>query len=105
MNKLLAKISMFSLLMGVTLYGWAGPCASIAISCKHNGYYKGGEKQGKGLIKDCVLPVVAGTKRLPNTNFSADQLQQCKTTLAEKMKSKMQQSQQQQPQQPQQPQQ
>ena len=91
MNKILASIGVFSLLMGVALYSWAGPCKSIAMACMQNGYYKGGEKVGKGLIKDCVLPVASGTKTLPNINFPPDQLQQCKMKIAEKMKSKMQQ--------------
>lgn len=95
MNKLFAKISMVSLLMSVTLYGWAGPCKPIAMSCMQNGYFKGGEGAGKELVKDCVLPVAMGSKKLPNTNFSPEQLQQCKMKLAEKIKSKMQQKMQQ----------
>ncbi|MGL5742836.1 MAG: hypothetical protein ACRCXC_09985 [Legionella sp.] len=98
MNKLLAKVGVFSLLMGVTLYGWAhGPCKAIAISCMQNGYYKGGEKEGKGMVKDCVMPVARGEKRLPNSTFSPTQLQECKANLVEKMKGKMQQKMQQQP--------
>jgi hypothetical protein len=88
MNKLFEKAGIFSLLMGVTLYGWAGPCKPIAMSCMMNGYTKDGA-DGKNLIKDCVLPVVAGKLTLPNTNFTSDQLQQCKMTLAEKIKDKM----------------
>lgn len=65
--------------------GWSGgACKAIAISCMQNGYFKGGEGSGKDLIKNCVIPVVAGTKTLPNTNFSPEQLQQCKMALAEK---------------------
>ncbi|KTC90224.1 hypothetical protein OQJ18_04925 [Fluoribacter dumoffii] len=96
MNKLFAKIGVFSLLMSAALYSWAGPCKAIALSCMQNGYYKGGEKAGKGLIKDCVLPVAMGNKKLPNTNFSPEQLQQCKMKVAEKMKDKVQQKMQQQ---------
>ncbi|WP_454782401.1 hypothetical protein [Legionella sp. WA2022007384] len=90
MNKLFAKISILGLLMSVSLYGWTGPCKAIAMSCMQNGYYKGGENAGKELVKDCVLPVAMGNKQLPNTNFSAEQLQQCKMKIAEKIKSKMQ---------------
>ncbi|HHT0591881.1 TPA: hypothetical protein ACTXXA_002901 [Legionella anisa] len=92
MNKLFAKIGIVSILMSVSLYGWAesGPCKAIAISCMQNGYFKGGENAGKELVKDCVLPVAMGKKQLPNTNFSPEQLQQCKMKLAEKIKSKMQ---------------
>ena len=91
MNKLFSRVGVFALLMSVTLFGWAaGGCRPIAMACMKMGYYKGGEKEGKGLIKDCVMPVVAGTRTLPNTNFTPDQLQSCKMTIAEKMKSRMQ---------------
>ncbi|KTD55801.1 hypothetical protein Lsan_3353 [Legionella santicrucis] len=108
MNKLFARMSIFTLLMSMSFWGWsAGACKAIAISCMQNGYFKGGESSGKDLMKHCVIPVVAGTKTLPNTNFSPEQLQQCKMALAEKMKDKMQQQSQtqQQPQSQQQPQQ
>ncbi|KTD41392.1 hypothetical protein [Legionella parisiensis] len=92
MDKLCAKIGVVSLLMSVSLFGWAGSgaCKAIAISCMQNGYFKGGENAGKELVKDCVLPVAMGKKQLPNTNFSPEQLQQCKMKLAEKIKGKMQ---------------
>ncbi|STY29223.1 Uncharacterised protein [Legionella wadsworthii] len=92
MNRLPLKIGLASVCMSVSLYGWTmgGPCKAIAMSCMQNGYFKGGENKGKGLVKDCVLPVAMGKKQLPNTNFSPDQLEQCKTKLAEKMKGKLQ---------------
>lgn len=67
----------------------ASPCKSIAAACKKEGYYKGGDKKGKGLIKDCVMPVAAGEKTLPNTTFSADVMQQCKATVEHQMKGRM----------------
>ena len=88
MNKISAGMGVFVLSMGISVAGWAfGPCAPIAQACKSAGYYKGGQKEGKGLVKDCVMPVVANTKRLPNTNFSQDQLQQCSAFISKKMKS------------------
>ena len=95
MNKLFAKIGIFSLLMSVSLFGWTGPCKAIAISCMQNGYFKGGQGAGKELVKDCVLPVAMAQKKLPNTNFSPEQLQQCKMKMAEKVKGKIQQKMQQ----------
>ncbi len=97
-------MGVFTLLMSASFWGWsAGGCKAIAISCMQNGYFKGGESSGKDLIKHCVIPVVAGTKTLPNKTFSPGQLQECKMALAEKMKDKMQQQNQQtQNQQPQQ---
>ncbi|MGC1182872.1 hypothetical protein [Legionella sp.] len=89
MNKIISKASMFTLLISISVYGWAGPCMPIAKACMQNGYYKGGEKEHKGLIKDCVMPVTMGSKTLPNTNFDTNQLQQCKETIAQKIKNKM----------------
>lgn len=89
MNNIISKITMVTLLLSVSVYGWAGPCMPIAKACMQNGYHKGGEKDHKGLVKDCVLPVVMGSKTLPNTNFSESQRVECKTTLAQKIKSRM----------------
>lgn len=82
-------MSVFTMLIAVSAYGWAGSCMSIAVACKQNGYYKGGAKEHKGLVKDCVMPVAMGSKMLPNTNFSENQRQQCKMEIEQKMKSKM----------------
>lgn len=89
MKKLISNFSVFALLFCVSAYSWAGPCMPIAAACKMNGYVKGGEKEGKGLIKDCVMPIVMGTKTLPKTNFTDEQRQQCKAKISEKMKNKM----------------
>lgn len=91
MNKLTSSIGIFTLAMGVTVGAWADhPCHPIAQECMKLGYYKGGNGAGKGLIKDCVMPVVSGTKTLPNTNFTPDQLQQCSAMIQQKMQNKMQ---------------
>jgi hypothetical protein len=67
---------------------WANnPCMPIAEACMEAGYYKGGNKVGKGLVENCVMPVAAGTKTLPNTNFSSTVLQQCHATIATRMNS------------------
>lgn len=94
MNKLSSCGMVFALTMGVVMYGWAAnPCRPIARACMLAGYYKGGESKGKGLIKNCVMPVVAHNKTLPNTNFSKDDLQQCgdliKSQLKDKLKNKV----------------
>lgn len=89
MNSLFSKISIFTLLISISIFSWAGPCMPIAKACMQNGYHKGGEKDHKGLIKDCVMPVAMGSKTLPNTNFSQNQLQECKMTIAQKIKSKI----------------
>jgi hypothetical protein len=62
-------------------------CMPIAEACMKAGYYKGGDTQGKGLVKDCVEPIANNEKTLPDTTFTSDQLEECKETIAEKMKS------------------
>ena len=89
MNKVLSKVGMFTVLISVSVYGWAGACMPIAKACMQNGYYKGGEKTHKGLVRDCVMPVAMGSKSLPNTNFSSTERQQCKATIEQKLKAKM----------------
>ncbi|CAM4444822.1 MAG: hypothetical protein LEGION0403_FIIPPAGN_01149 [Legionella sp.] len=89
MNKILAKAGMFTLLVSVSVYGWANACMPIAKACMQNGYHKGGEKEHKGLVKDCVMPVVMGSKTLPNTNFSQNELQDCKAKIAQKAKGRI----------------
>lgn len=74
--------------MSVSLFGWteSGPGKLLqSLVCKMVTL-----KEGRMQVKDCVLPVAMGKKQLPNTNFSPEQLQQCKMKLAEKIKSKMQ---------------
>ena len=86
MNKFYSLSGSFILAMGVTLSGWAAnPCMPIAQACMQEGFYKGGSKVGKGLVENCVMPVVAGTKTLPNATFTADVLQQCGVKLKAKM--------------------
>ncbi len=62
----------------------ANPCKPIAEACMQLGFYKGGNTVGKGLVENCVLPVVNGQKTLNNGNFSAETMQQCKTMLQSK---------------------
>ena len=66
---------------------WANnPCMPIAQACMKAGYYKGGDKVGKGLVINCVMPIVHKRKTLPDTNFDDNALHQCKTILVETMK-------------------
>lgn len=37
-------------------------CMAIETACKSAGFVVGGEKNGKGLIENCVKPVLSGTK-------------------------------------------
>ncbi len=85
MNKLSIISSSALLAMSISLPTWANPCMPIAQACMSQGYYKGGDKEGKGLIKDCVMPIVTGQKTLENNSFSADTMQQCKDMIEKKM--------------------
>lgn len=80
------KSSLIVFAMSVSVSAWAGsPCMPIAQACMKEGYTKGGEAMGKGLIKDCVMPVVQKSKTLPNIVFTDQQLQDCNAVLAVKM--------------------
>jgi len=63
------------------------PCVPIAEACMQAGYYKDGHKVGKGLVQNCIMPVVAHNKTLPQANFSEEVLTQCKAMLVEKIRS------------------
>ncbi len=74
--------------LSITMSSWAASqCSSIAMSCMKLGYYKGGDDVGKGLIKDCVIPVTEKTKIIPNMTFTDAQLSGCKADIASKMKN------------------
>ncbi len=65
-------------------------CMPIAQACMKAGYYKGGHDQGKGLILDCVEPVVAKSMTLSGASFTDETLQQCDAEIKQKMSEKMQ---------------
>lgn len=86
MNKIGLIAGSFILGMGLTSFCWAeNPCKPIAEACKQAGYYKGGKNVGKGVLENCVMPIVAHTKTLANVTFTDDVLQQCSLKIKEKM--------------------
>lgn len=88
MNHLFLKSGVAVVALVVSVASWAqNPCMPIAQACMKEGYYKGGSNVGKGLIEDCVKPVIAKTKIIPNTAFSDDTLQQCAATIEQKSTS------------------
>lgn len=90
MNTLVKRIGMFGLVMGVSLVGWAAnPCMPIAKACMQLGFYKGGEKAGKGLVKDCVMPVVENDKNLAGLKLTIEQKAQCSALIHKKIKDRM----------------
>ena len=42
-----------------------GPCVKIAEACEAAGFIKGDWKKGDGLWRDCVDPIIQGTKNVP----------------------------------------
>ena len=90
MNKIYSVAGSFILGMGLTSMVWAtNPCMPIAQACMQQGYYKGGNKVGKGLVENCVMPIVAHKKTLPNATFTDDVLKQCGMKLQEKLQQKL----------------
>jgi hypothetical protein len=85
-------IKLSSVLVGVILMSfmvstWAyHPCKPIARACAKAGYYQGGNKVGKGLFENCVMPVAMGNKTLHNASFSHKTLKNCKSKIISEMK-------------------
>jgi hypothetical protein len=89
MNRFSSRLGVFALAMGISIYGWtANPCRPIAQACMQLGYYKGGAKVGKGLIENCVIPVVNNNKVLSNASFTPSVLQQCNALITAKMQNR-----------------
>lgn len=83
-----SKAGVCAVLVGISLSTWAaGPCMPIARACMQSG---GGYHDKDTLLKECVVPVAMGKKTLANANISDSQREQCKATIAQKVKSKMQ---------------
>lgn len=90
MKKSSIYFAVAALTFGSSCAVWAeNPCKPIASACEQQGYYKGGNKVGKGLIENCVLPVVNDRKTLPNMTFSMEEKKQCRMVIMQKMKGKM----------------
>jgi len=78
------------LAMSVIQCSWAdNPCSPIAVACEKAGYYKGGQNVNKGLVVDCIMPIVTHTKTLPDVTFSENVLSECKVLLIEKMQERI----------------
>ncbi|HEY2744929.1 MAG TPA: hypothetical protein VGL86_09920 [Polyangia bacterium] len=52
------------------------PCQTIANACQAAGYHHGGHKEGKGLWKDCVAPILDG-KTIPGVTANPADIKAC----------------------------
>ena len=56
-------------------------CNAIAQACKKAGYYHGGSSVHKGLVANCMLPVVNKKPIISLSDFSDRDLEECKAFL------------------------
>ncbi len=49
--------------------GGEGPCRQVKEACEKAGFVQGKAKTGKGLWKDCVSPIMAGSAAPANTTL------------------------------------
>ena len=47
-----------------------GPCEQITQACESAGFVKGDAKEGNGLWKDCIDPIMQGTTQPPNAKIA-----------------------------------
>jgi hypothetical protein len=52
------------------------PCQTIATACEAAGFHRGGHKEGKGLWKDCVAPILDG-RTIPGVSVASDDVKAC----------------------------
>jgi hypothetical protein len=59
-----------------------GPCKQVKEACEKAGFVKGEAKEGKGLWRDCINPVMQGTtaakSKLPLPSVDASVVAACK---------------------------
>jgi hypothetical protein len=48
--------------------GAPGPCEQIVEACKSAGFVKGDARQGYGLWRDCINPIMRGTPQPPRAD-------------------------------------
>ena len=84
-------IASILILFGTSLTYADQPCKPLADACSSAGYYRGGNTVGKGLIMDCMVPVLSNKMKM-NVNMSAADKKACKTELEEKIREYKQQN-------------
>ena len=61
-------------------WGAADPCAPIKAACEAAGFKHGGHSSGKGLMKDCIHPIVSG-QQVSGVTVSPTDASACKTQV------------------------
>lgn len=76
------KIISIAVACWVPLVAWgaADPCAPIKTACEAAGYTHGGHKTGKGLMKDCIHPIVSG-QSVAGVTVNPTDVSACKTKV------------------------
>ncbi len=64
-----------------------GPCREIVEACKNAGFVKGKAKEGKGLFKNCVEPILAG-QSVQGVSVDAGLVQACQERRAKRKERK-----------------
>ena len=79
--KLAAVAAVFT--SAVALARGGHPCKQVESACSAAGYVKGEAKEGKGLFKNCVEPLLAG-QAVPGVNVDPAAVQACAAKKAAK---------------------
>lgn len=74
-----------SIYLATVMTAWAAdkPCKPIAEACMKAGYTQGGHSTGKGLMQDCLKPIIDG-KTVANVTVDDAVLKACQAKAAEK---------------------
>ncbi len=58
------------------------PCKAIEQACEAGGFVRGGNKDGKGIMKDCMKPIMSG-QPVPGVTVDPATVQACQAKRAE----------------------
>ncbi len=61
------------------------PCHKIRAACEQAGFVKVGHKEKKGLMRDCLHPILEG-KTVSGVTVSADEVAACKAKKGQRRK-------------------
>lgn len=87
MKKSILLTSSIFLIAGITLSALAvdqaalKPCRNIIQACKNAGFVKGGVAQGKGILENCLTPIMSG-QTVPGVTVDPADVQGCQALKA-----------------------